>query len=102
MFKIAPNPTFEHEVKITRADGEVGSITFEFRHKTTDGMNDFLDRAGSMKPIEWAKEIIVGWKGVDKAFDEDALAELLQNHLAAAEAIFDGYLKGLSGGRLGN
>lgn len=102
MFKIASNPTFKHEVSIKRADGEVGKITFEFRHKRTDEMNDFLSRAENMKSAEWAKEIVVGWEGVDRAFDDEALAELLQNHLSAAEAIFDGYLKGLSGGRLGN
>lgn len=102
MFKIKANPTFKVPVEIARSDGEAGTVTFEFRHKTTDAANDFLQRAESLKPTEWAKEIVVGWDGVEVAYSEDALSQVLQEHFAAAEAILKGYLRGLSGGKLGN
>ncbi len=102
MFKLKANPTFKAKVEIARADGERGEVEFEFRHKTTEQVNDFLKRAESAKPAEWAKEIIAGWSGVDAEFSDESLADLLQEHFAAAEAIMSGYLRALSGGRLGN
>lgn len=102
MFKIKANPTFKVPVDIARSDGETGTITFEFRHKTTDEANDFLRRAETVKPVEWAAEIIAGWEGADMEYGADSLGQLLQQHFAAAESILNGYLKGLSGGKLGN
>lgn len=102
MFKIDADPTFKTKVKLCRAGGEAEEVTFEYRHKTTEEAKAFLDRAESLKPIEWAREIVCGWEGIGAAFDEEALAKLLANHFSAAEAIMSGFLKGLSGGRLGN
>jgi hypothetical protein len=102
MFEIDADPTFKERVTIAKAGGKTGEVIFEFRHKDSDELAEFLARAETVKPAEWAKEIVVGWEGVKTAFDEAALARMLKQNLSAAEAIMKGYLRGLSGGRLGN
>lgn len=104
MFKIDPAPTFEAPVKIPRADGEPGDLTFVFKHKTRDETTDFFNRATKAKGSE-AKllmEIVAGWKDTDVAFSEAAFERVLQNYPGAIRAIFGTYLKTLNEGRTGN
>lgn len=92
MFKIQPNPTFKAAVALSIPGQSVQvSIEVEFRHMSKSAMRDYFATLAQRTDADALAEIIVGWSGVDTAFDHDALAALLDNYPAAAGELFEAF-----------
>lgn len=102
MFTIQPKPTFVSEVEIPTADG-VAKIKFEFAHKGRKALTKFIDsltvEGEPRDDADALGEIVVGWKGVDQPFSQEALATLVDNYPAAAKSLFNAYLPAMLEGK---
>lgn len=104
MLKIQPNPTFKAKVGIpVPGQAKDAQIEVEFKYMTREEWQDFLKvRGESMTDDDAAREVVVGWSGVDEAFSLDALSTLLKFYPMAATAIAEVYLRELFKAKQGN
>lgn len=92
MFKLQPNPTFKAFVALSvPGEAKQTSIEVEFRHLSKSAMRDYFATLADRTDADALTEIIVGWSGVDTAFDHDALAAMIDNYPAAAGELFEAF-----------
>jgi hypothetical protein len=102
MFKLNPSPTFKAPIALSQPGVEKPlEVPFEFRHKTTEQIADWLARAPGRSDPDVLHEVIVGWSVVDDrgeavAYSHTNLATLLNNYPTAKGEIFAGYLAELT------
>lgn len=97
MFKLQPNPTFKAPVEIHVAgQAKPARIEVEFKYLKRDEMADFFSTLSGRKDEDALADIVVGWSGVDAPYSVEALAQLLNNYLPAARALFDAFMTGLN------
>lgn len=80
MFVLKQTPTYKWPVSFSLpADGklEEHTITIEFKRYTNQELIDLTQEDG-ITDIMITKRAVVGWDGVDTAFSDDALSELLK------------------------
>lgn len=90
MFKITPSPTFWAPVGLS-VPGEPAPVVvdFCFKHLQREVLQDFFDRCSNgLKAQDALAEVVVDWRGMDKPFAQDALAELLRNYVPSGQEIF--------------
>lgn len=96
MFKLQPNPTFKTKVGISIAgQARPAEIEIEFKYLSKGSIKDYFDRMEGKTDADALGEIIVGWGGVDQAYDAESLALLLSNYPAAAADLFEAFRKEL-------
>lgn len=92
MFKLQPNPTFKASVALSvPGEPKQASIEVEFRHLSKSAMRAYFTTLADREDADALADIIVGWGGVDAAFDRDALAALIDNYPAAAGELFEAF-----------
>ena len=107
MFKLIPNPTFNHEVAITTPDGPV-SLSLEFKHQGKKALREWGSKLAEVSDLETIGHIVTGWSGVVDAdgglvnFSPAALASLIDAYPSAAQEIFVEYMRVLKEGRTKN
>lgn len=96
MFKLQPKPTFKARVPIT-VPGETkpAEIEVEFKHMSLEQVRAFFEGLVGKQDADALGEIVVGWSGVDAAFDAEALATLLNNYPSTAAAMFETFRREL-------
>lgn len=122
-FKIAPNPTFNQDVKIPRVGGDPMVVGFTFKYYKRTEMLDIFDKwqerakefekigeDASLREVATAeidyqvsqvKDIVVGWDFEDE-FGDDAIRELVETSPHAATSIIEVYQNAYYEARLGN
>lgn len=101
IFSINPNPTFPATVKFAIAGEKTASIKVEYKHKTSEEMDDLVERMKKLKDIEVLKEIIVDWK-VSEPFSHESLKTLTGNYMGFGRAAINKYFREISGAGEGN
>lgn len=102
MFRLTPNPTFKAAVPLSMPGMEKPlSVPFEFRHKTTEQIAEWMARAPGRSDADVLHEVIVGWsvaddQGVEVPYSYTALSTLLNNYATAKGEIFSAYLSELT------
>jgi hypothetical protein len=108
MFILDPDPTFKFRVTMWRPGEETSStLTFIGRHKDSDQLKAWVDRAKDMEGNDAAflLEVVDGWEGMadrDRnpvAFSKDAFVALVKKHPGSGMLIFNAYARELSAGR---
>lgn len=99
-FRIDPAPTFSAKVQIF--DGPDGAITLEFRHRTRDGLAEFLESSKDRDDIDIVMDIVAGWSDVSAEFSREAMTRVIQNYHPAALTIVRAYVDELTKARTGN
>ena len=104
MFKLNPDPTFHATVDIPKHGGGVLPLKLEFKHRTTDELDEFIKAESTLKMdnVDLVMAFAVGWADVDAPFSAEAVATLCKNYKAAPFAIRDKYLEEITQARLGN
>lgn len=106
MFKIAPNPTFTADVKVSVPGQDAPAVlTLTFRHMGRKALKAWIEGAAARQDAEFLDEAIESWRGFENAagdplaYSREALAELLDAYPAAGGEIFDAYLRALTRAR---
>lgn len=97
--KLAASPTFSATVLIPVAGGEPAPVSFTFKHRTRDGLRDWL--AQERDDVTAILDMTSGWD-LAEPLDKVNVELLVQNYLGAAKAVFDKYITELTQARLGN
>jgi len=104
-FRLQPAPTFTVPVDIPRHGQEPAKIRVTFKHKTREGLDDFLKRSTKAQPADdWplAQEMIESWEGPDVPFSEEAVRLLVENYQGAMSALVNTYVLELTQARRKN
>lgn len=101
LFSINPNPTFPVTVKFPIAGEKTGSFEVVYKHKSSEEMDDLLERMKKMKDIDLLMEVIVSWK-VAEEFNRENLEILMGNYMGFARAATNAYFREISGAGTGN
>lgn len=99
--KLNADPTFKTKVAIPIPGGEPVEVEFEFKHRTSDELAEWMKTAGKRTDIESTTGCIVGW-ALDDKFNKANVERLLKNYHGASRAIASKYLSELMVLRLGN
>jgi len=106
MFKLQPNPTFwaTIEIPLPGDGGETAPLEIEFRHMTGAAWQARVVAWGNegTQPIDALREVVVGWRGADIEFSDEALVQLNDNYAGAMVAIAHVYPGLLMGARRKN
>lgn len=102
-FVLDPAPTFKAPVDIQVHGGTVVPVVFEFRHRTRDELQKFLEQSssGELSPCEEIMAMACGWE-LTAEFNAEAVEKLLQNYQGAIFAIARTYIQEIRQVRLGN
>lgn len=96
MFKLNPNPTFSARVPLSiPGQAKPSTVDIEYRHFSKTAIKSFFENLEGKTDAEALHQIIVGWKGFDEAFSEEALAVLVDNYPTAATELFTAFRKEL-------
>lgn len=96
------SPTFPRNVAIPVPGAGTSDVEFIFKHRTRDGLRDFLkELPGRENDVEVILDIASGWD-LEDPFDAESIATLTQNYPGSAAEIVETYINELSGARLGN
>lgn len=98
MFSTDADPTFTAEVHISRpGKSKAETIEVEFHHHTTDQLKALGEemQEGKVTDLDALTRIIVRWKGVDKDYSPEVLAQVLQKFPSASSAFWNGFRKEL-------
>jgi hypothetical protein len=87
MFKLTANPTFTIKCNFPVPGGKSEPVELEFKHLTKTGVKEFFANAVGKEDIESIGEILVGWKGFEKDYSQEALTQLLEQFPAAGADI---------------
>lgn len=123
VISVAGDPTFPGIVKLRRSGREPVEVGFMFRHKTTEELAEWSERAKqpTADKADLLEEIVAGWKTprnveeyvsegedfqhaamLEQDFSSENLRALILNFIGAAEAIAHGYRIALVEGRRKN
>ncbi|MFE1815631.1 phage tail assembly chaperone [Metapseudomonas otitidis] len=102
-FVLDPAPTFKAHVDISQHGGGAVPVLFEFKHRTRDALDKFLEEAKSaeMSPVDEVLAVAVGWE-LEDAFNAENIEKLLQNYQGAGIAVARTYIQEIRQVRLGN
>lgn len=94
MFKLQPKPTFKTVARISIPGQEApADVEIEFKHLGVKAIKAFFTDIGERTDAESLAMIVVGWKGVDTEFSQEALATFLDNYPQSAGELFDAFRK---------
>lgn len=96
--KLVAEPTFQAKVEIPLAGGTSADLVLTFKHRTRQQLDDYINSRGDKTDVESFMEIVVGWD-LEDVFNADNVELLLENHIAAALAVYRAYLAELVGAR---
>ena len=99
MLKLHPNPTFKAKVGIPVPGADPVEIEIECRHIQKDELEPKIK---NLTDDEFAREVVVGWAGVDEAYSPEAFGQMLNHYPGAGREIVLAYLRELTGARAGN
>lgn len=100
--KLKPNPTFPLKVEVHVPGHEPGEIIFTAKHRSKDDMEEFIKAVAEMKDdASLILAIASGWD-LENEFNETNVRALAIDYIDAPRAVFDGYLRELSGNRRKN
>ena len=108
MFKIAPNPTFVAEARITVPGADAGLLKIEWRHQGRAALKDWMESASAKGDGDALHAVIASWSEVVDVlgdpvnYSRNALADLLDAYPTAAGELFQAYIDALTESRLGN
>ncbi|MBW9332452.1 hypothetical protein FEE59_02890 [Herbaspirillum sp. RU 5E] len=92
MLKLQPNPTFILPVDVPVAgEPQPTKIKVTARYHKPDELKALLDENPKMTIDEFVQANVVGWDGVEGAFSEDGLRELLRSYHGLALVIHKAY-----------
>lgn len=92
MLKIAPEPTFVVSVALPVPGGADQLVNVTYRHKGRKAIKAWLDAARERDDADSLGEVIAGWDGIDVAFSQAALADLLDAYPGSAIALLEAYV----------
>ena len=84
-------PTFKVAVDLPLHGGETASVTFEFKHRTRDALNAWLEEIQGKPDAKVLAECVVGWDLEDKC-DAKSFALLCQNYAGSGTVITQTYV----------
>jgi hypothetical protein len=90
-FSLKAAPTFKVAVDLPLHGGETASVTFEFKHRTRDALNAWLEEIQGKPDAKVLAECVVGWDLEDKC-DAKSFALLCQNYAGSGKVIVQGYI----------
>lgn len=96
--KLNPDPTFSAEVEIPVPGKAPVAVSFTFKHRTRDELDEFLKRAVDLRDAALIMEVASGWELAD-AFTVENVTALVQNYIASPGAVFEKYLTELTKAR---
>lgn len=100
--KLQPDPTFQAKVEIAVPGAAPAGVVFTFKHRTRQEMERFLPTVGEMEnDTQMVMAICTGWELADE-FNVANVAALVDSYISAPAAIFEAYLKELTGARAKN
>lgn len=103
MLKIIPDPTFTAPVKLTIPGQDVpGEVSLTFAYLSRTQLAAFIDLSKERSDAESLRALIVGWDGIDVAYDPEQLDRLLDHYPAASKEIFNAYIRLLTDSRVKN
>ena len=90
MFKLNPNPTFTAAASISVPGSKAPvSIEIEFKHLSKKEIKAYFEGLSGKSDDEALGEIVVGWKGIDSPFSQEALATFLDKYPKSAAELFE-------------
>lgn len=100
--KLQPDPTFKAKVEIAVPGAAPASVVFTFKHRTRQEMERFLPTVTEMQDdAQLIMALCTGWELADD-FTEENVRALVDAYIAAPGAIFEAYIKELTGNRTKN
>ncbi|MGD1827340.1 Phage tail protein [Chromobacterium violaceum] len=93
---LAVAPTFPASVSIPLPGGESAEVVLTFKHHTRTELRGLAEKLDTTPDIELVQQIATGWDLVD-AWTPDNVRQLLENHHGAALAIWNTYVRELTG-----
>lgn len=100
--KLQPDPTFKAKVEIAVPGATPASVVFTFKHRTRQEMERFLPSVTQMEDdAQLIMAVATGWELADD-FTEENVKALADSYISAPAAIFEAYLKELTGARSKN
>lgn len=100
--KLVPDPTFKAKVEIAVPGATPAGVVFTFKHRSRQEMDRFLKQVSDMNDdVEMVMALAVGWELADD-FTEENVRALVDSYISAPAAIFETYLKELTGNRSKN
>ncbi|AZR93930.1 hypothetical protein BBB39_09215 [Bordetella trematum] len=93
-FNLQASPTFTVPVEIPRHGEDPATIKVTFKHKTREGLDDFLRRASRStadQDFDLCSEILDSWEGPDMPFGKEAFDLLVDNYQGAMRALVSTY-----------
>lgn len=92
------NPTFDADVGIPVAGGDVATVRMTFRHRTKKQLAEFVTSRADKTDTQSVMDMVVAWDLSDP-FNETTADELLDNYIGAALAIYQTYIEELTKAR---
>lgn len=99
--QLKPAPTFVGKVSIPVAGAEPATISFTFKHRTRDALNEWLRGGKDRKDLDAIMECTTGWD-LDEPHSRESVAELVQNYIGAPAVVVNFYIEELTRAKLGN
>ncbi|WP_176394159.1 phage tail assembly chaperone [Chromobacterium violaceum] len=93
---LAVAPTFSAAVAIPLPGGDSAEVVITFKHHTRTELRTLAEKLESTPDIELVQQIATGWDLVD-AWTPENVHQLLENHHGAALAIWNTYVRELTG-----
>ena len=97
-FSLDPNPTFRFNVAIPVPGEKVSDVVFIGRHKSKRDVNELFERGKSLSDVDLVMEITCGGE-LDDPFDRENVTRMVENYIGSTGAIFQTYIRELSGQR---
>ncbi len=92
MLKLALNPTFWAEVKVS-IPGEKKPVVIKvkYRHRTVDEYKKFIEDLDGKTDFEILLELIEDWEGIDAPFNKENAELLIKHHHGICLEVFKVY-----------
>ena len=97
-FSLDPNPTFRFVVAIPVPGEKVSDVVFIGRHKPRKDLDELFKRNKSLSDVDLILEIACGWE-LEDPFDRENVTRMVENYMGSTGAIFQTYIKELTGQR---
>lgn len=92
MLKLALNPTFWAEVKISvPGEKKPTPIKIKYRHRTVDEYKKFIENIENKSDVEIFLDIVEDWEGIDAPFSKENAEILIRNYHGICLEVFKVY-----------
>lgn len=92
MLKLALNPTFWAEVKISvPGEKKPVPIKIKFRHRTVDEYKEFVTKLDGKTDLEIFFDMVEDWEGIDAPFNKENAEILLKHYHGICLEVFKVY-----------